>query len=1106
MNNNVLSKIENTLNFLGEHDQNILNVEFLPSLVKFLSELFDVDYVFVDHYDQKDPDEAVTISVYNRGNYLPNFTYSIKNTPCAAVIGKNFKCFPNKLQQLFPDDLALVKMKVNSYAAIPLWNASGEPVGIIALLDHKPIVEVKSFELVLKIAAIKAADELVKYFYETELSKLIREYNLAREDAVDFKNKYSSLFERTLDGIYRSTHDGKFLDINPAMVKMFGYSSIDEMMVVDIKKELYFSEEERKSSSLESGKEEIELYRMRKKDGSEIWVEDHGLYVKNNKNEIEYHIGILRDVTSDFRNKQKLQKALLEIEKSEKQYRELIEFAPDAFFQGDLQGNIIGINNKCVSLTGYSREELLSMNMKDFFLDRTIQNTPLRYDLLKKGQTVITEREMSCKDGSFRVVEMNSKLLPNGLPISFFRDVSERKLNETALRDSEEKYKAVFNNAPLGIFHFDQNGIITDFNDEFVVILGSKRELLFGLDLLQQLKDEKLVAEVKKTMNEGSGYYEDIYTSITSGKSTPTIVHLNALRSATGAIIGGVGIVENITQRKEQEDKLHSSNQRILEQNKILADVSLLTYVRKGDVEALAKEINVSIAKAFNIQRVGVWLFNDTETELKCISQYSLMDDQFSFGEILNEKQFKNEFDFLKNEKYINANDTFKDPRTKGYINDYLKPLNITSMLDGVIRIRGKNVGVICLEYVNEKHEWQTDEIAFVCQMADQIGMTIQNSDIRKKEEELIKLSQAVEQSPSSIVITNLNGEIEYVNQKYVDLTGYCLDEVIGKTTNILKSGQTPLKVYQDLWTTITKGNSWTGELLNRKKNGELFWESLLISPILTHDGEIKYYLAVKEDVTEKKKMIGELIVAKEKAEESNRMKSAFLSTMSHELRTPLNAIIGLSELIATSDNIDKIIRYSSTITSSGYQLLSVVNDVMDISLIESGESKVRKRDTPVVRLLFEIYEMFKVEQRRMKKENIDFRFLIPSENHELILYTDQNKLKQIIINLIKNAFKFTAEGHVYYGFAIVQEEERDVVRFYVEDTGIGISKAKHELIFDSFRQVEEANTRIYGGAGIGLSVSKKTAELLGGEIWVDSEIGKGATFYFTLPINETKD
>lgn len=1215
-------KIEQTIDFLADVSHKSQSLEFLSLLVKFLSTLFDADYVLVDHYDATDPNKVETIEVYNRGKYLPNFTYLLVETPCNNVIGKQFCCYSDRLQETFPNDKGLKKWNVNSYAALPLWNSSGEPIGLIAILDSKPIINTKEYELVLKLASVKAADELEKLYIEgklstqnqlfqsmfetspdgviitsttgeilmankaaeiifgyerneflslnaselfsnfsiaqdaftkirdagpespveiktypfrnksgdefygevfyskmfdpkgnwtgnigifrdvTELQNLVREYYTAREDAIDFKNKYSSLFDRTLDGIYRSTHDGRFVDINPAMVKMFGYDSIEEMMQVYIPTDLYFNVDDRQSVSLETGNEEVEIYRMKKKDGSEIWVEDHGLFVKNKNDEVEFHIGILRDITESFYNRRMLREALLEVEQSEKRYRELIEFAPDAFFQGNQNGDIIGINNKSISLTGYSRDELLSMNMRDFFKKDVLNEAPLRYDLLGEGQTVITEREMLCKNGTSRFVEMNSKLLPNGLPVSFFRDVTQRKMAETALRESEEKYKAVFNNAPLGIFHFDNKGVITDCNEEFEKIIGSSRKVLVGLDMPHKLNDKKMVLEVEKTLKEGTGFYDDVYVSVTSGKVTPTIVHFNALRSTTGEIIGGVGIVEDVSHRREYEEKLKASNLRILQQNKILGDVSLMKYARNGEVEKLAEVISLSIAQAFSIHRVGVWLFDETETVLRCINQYELNAHQFSSGDVLYEQQFKREFGYLKSEKYIDANDTFTDPRTVGYIEKYFKPLNITSMLDGVIRIRGRNVGVLCFEYVNEKHTWQPDEIAFVCQLADQIGMTIQNSEIRKKEEELIKLSRAVEQSPSSIVITKLNGEIEYVNRKFIELTGYSLDEVIGKTTNILKSGQTPREVYNDLWTTISQGNSWTGELLNRKKDGELFWESVLISPIVNNDGEMKYYLAVKENITEKKKMIGELIVAKEKAEESNRMKSAFLSTMSHELRTPLNAIIGLSELISSTQNIDKIIRYSATITASGYQLLSVINDVMDISLIESGEAKVRKQPTAIVRLLFDVYEVFKAEQRRMKKMEIDFQLFLPPKNHELVINTDLNKLKQILINLLKNAFKFTEEGHIYYGFDIVEYNNESFVRFYVEDTGIGIKKEKHDLIFESFRQVEESHTRNYGGTGIGLSVSKKITELLGGKIWVDSEIGKGAIFYFTMPLD----
>ncbi|VAW14498.1 hypothetical protein MNBD_BACTEROID01-1354 [hydrothermal vent metagenome] len=245
------------------------------------------------------------------------------------------------------------------------------------------------------------------------------------------------------------------------------------------------------------------------------------------------------------------------------------------------------------------------------------------------------------------------------------------------------------------------------------------------------------------------------------------------------------------------------------------------------------------------------------------------------------------------------------------------------------------------------------------------------------------------------------------------------------------------------------------------------------------------------------------LINALEKATESDRLKSAFLATISHELRTPLNAIIGFSDIISKDLPIDDIIEFNKTINASGNHLLAIVKDLFDITLIESGEIKIAKENFKLRTILNDVQNIIKAEQEKTNKGNIGLNLVTPPEGEGLIINTDPSKLKQILINLLKNALKFTHEGYINYGYNIEAGHDKPVLKFYIEDTGIGIPKEKQELIFDIFRQVEDSHTRIYGGAGIGLSISKKLAELLGGRIWLESEKGEGSTFYLEIPLDE---
>lgn len=236
------------------------------------------------------------------------------------------------------------------------------------------------------------------------------------------------------------------------------------------------------------------------------------------------------------------------------------------------------------------------------------------------------------------------------------------------------------------------------------------------------------------------------------------------------------------------------------------------------------------------------------------------------------------------------------------------------------------------------------------------------------------------------------------------------------------------------------------------------------------------------------------------KATESDRLKSAFLATMSHELRTPLNAVIGFSEMFRDQLPIEDMVEFGQIIHSSGNQLLHIIEDIFDITLIEAGDVEIIKEEVSLKAILNKVKEIVKVDQHRMGKNDLIISCINSVDENETIINTDPSKLKQILINLVKNALKYTDKGHINYGYTLIYIENEPVIQFYVEDSGIGIPQDKLDIIFEMFRQVEDSNTRNFGGVGIGLSISKKLVELLGGEMWVDSTTGQGSTFYFTLP------
>ena len=248
-----------------------------------------------------------------------------------------------------------------------------------------------------------------------------------------------------------------------------------------------------------------------------------------------------------------------------------------------------------------------------------------------------------------------------------------------------------------------------------------------------------------------------------------------------------------------------------------------------------------------------------------------------------------------------------------------------------------------------------------------------------------------------------------------------------------------------------------------------------------------------------------ELENALNQAIESDRLKSVFLSTMSHELRTPLNAIIGFSELINSKTKPDDAEKFAKTILNSGNLLLELVEGLFDITLIEAGEIKIEKKYYNLKSILDDVIAVIEVERIKTEKQMLTLNICEYPFDEDFEIYTDHQKLKQILLNLLKNALKFTHEGSISLELSKISIEKKPFLKFIVKDTGIGIAKDKFKLIFDIFRQADDTHTRKYGGAGIGLSVTQKLTTLLGGKVDVESEINKGTSFSVFIPIVQDK-
>jgi len=373
----------------------------------------------------------------------------------------------------------------------------------------------------------------------------------------------------------------------------------------------------------------------------------------------------------------------------------------------------------------------------------------------------------------------------------------------------------------------------------------------------------------------------------------------------------------------------------------------------------------------------------------------------------------------------------------------------------------------------------------------------------RKKEVEHYRdvLSKAIEFTPISIIILSPHFEFEFINPNFTELTGYNIDTLYSKSILDVNLEIGSKNLIEQALNKVRAEENWQGEIQIRRKNGQKLWVSASFSPVINNKGELQQILAVFENITRRKEYEKELLFAKTKAEESDKLKSTFLNNISHEIRTPLNAIIGFTSFLSDeSISAEERRGFSEYIYKNSQELLRIIENILEISQIETGSISISKREFSVNSLMNEIFREFDEIERGDSPIRLSLRKEI--QHDDLIILSDPGRLKQVLKQLLSNSFKFTPNGFVEFGYRLKDEHN---LMFYVIDSGIGIDQDKINYIFNPFRQADDSNTRQHGGLGLGLAISKHIVEKLGGKIWVNSLLGSGTSVFFTIPFIPVK-
>lgn len=376
----------------------------------------------------------------------------------------------------------------------------------------------------------------------------------------------------------------------------------------------------------------------------------------------------------------------------------------------------------------------------------------------------------------------------------------------------------------------------------------------------------------------------------------------------------------------------------------------------------------------------------------------------------------------------------------------------------------------------------------------------------RKAENELFKekslLNSMINSIPDLIFYKDKDNKYLGCNNAFLKFSNISLD-IKGKTDFELFTFDKAQHYSETDGRLILENKHVRFESWEQNANGQKVLLDTLKVPFTDDGGNVLGIVGICHDITERYKTEIDLTLAKDKAEESDRLKSSFLANMSHEIRTPMNAIIGFSDLLVDSDtDINEREELVSHINNNCNTLLHLIDDIIDLAKIEANELSVALRDTNVNAIIQELYGTYSETRKRINKSHISLNLHEDLMRESLLIKTDPFRLKQILTNLIDNAFKFTEIGSIEFGYQLQKSE--NYIEFYVKDTGIGIPKSKFDEIFQRFSKLETDKTRLYRGTGLGLTITKNLVERLGGKIWLNSEINKGSIFYFNLPITSS--
>ncbi len=734
----------------------------------------------------------------------------------------------------------------------------------------------------------------------------------------------------------------------------------------------------------------------------------------------------------------------LNIKENLELYKNIIDNANDGIYLRDTDGLLEYVNDKFLKIHGYNRDDVLGKPSWQFLHPDDLKEiSDANKPITNIGKGFRGESRIITKNGIIKHVEINTVPIKTSdkkdKVLGITRDITDRIKAEEALKKSEEKYRELVENQGEGIS-------IINLNEEFI-FANPAGEKIFEVNpgelIGKSLKEFSTEEEFSRYKNETSkrilGKKSSYETEIITAKGNKRVLLITAspYTNEKGEIKGTFAIFRDNTALKLIENELRESELRF----KTLVDLTHEGIIIHSGGKII--DFNPSVLKLLNISA-------DTAST-------------------------KNILDYVHPDFHNLVKDKLKS--------DYTGSYEINAI---------KSTGEIFPVEITIKNALYKGEWARVVSLNDLTSR-------KAIEKEIKQLSTAVIQSPTTIVITDTNGNIEYVNPTFTKITGYSYEEAIGNKTNILKSGFTDKNVYNELWDTIKSGKVWDGEFYNKRKDGTFYWESAIIAPIKDNNGELINYIAIKEDISKRKKVEEDLKNSEKQLRTANATKDKFFSILAHDLRSPIGNLYQISGLLNESyDSFDTekrkhFIQMLSSLSEKTFDLLE--------NLLTWSRIQLNKID-----FTSDVFELYAVVENTVSlyQENLTNKNIKLINNVNKIHKPKANKesIKVVLRNLISNAIKFTPKGGIIeVNSKKIVVNNKTFVEVNVKDSGIGIPESQLNQLFNIDSNYSTEGTENEPGSGLGLILCKEFIVKNGGTIQVKSIKHKGSEFIFTLPM-----